>query len=92
MQKVLALYIGITYNKSAGGRNPERNTMTQIIDYKTNEQEDLRKLQSECRIWMEVIEELENMEQTDEVAEALKEANENLSSIEAEITRRVWKR
>lgn len=66
--------------------------MTQIIDYKTNEQEDLRKLQSECRIWMEVIEELENMEQTDEVAEALKEANENLNSIEAEITRRVWKR
>lgn len=66
--------------------------MTQIIDYKTNEQEDLRKLQSECRIWMEVIEELENMDQTDEVAEALKEANENLSSIEAEITRRVWKR
>lgn len=66
--------------------------MKQIIDYKNNDQEELRKMQKECKIWMEVIEELENMDQTGEVIEALREAEENLKNIENEIIRRTWNR
>lgn len=66
--------------------------MKQIIDYKNNDQEELRKMQKECKIWMEVIEELENMDQTEEVIEALREAEENLKNIENEIIRRTWNR
>lgn len=66
--------------------------MTEIIEYTKNDQDELRKMQHECRIWMEVIEELESMERTEEVTEAIEEAKANYKEIEDEIIRRVWKK
>ena len=66
--------------------------MTEIIEYTKNDQDELSKMQHECRIWMEVIEELESMERTEEVTEAIEEVKANYKEIEDEIIRRVWKK
>ena len=63
----------------------------EIINYEKNDiPKEIQKLQQEDRINMEVIEELEKMERTSEVIEALKEAYRERKRIENLLITCVW--
>lgn len=65
--------------------------MTEIISYENDDiSKEIKKLQFDCRINEEVIADLESMEQTQEVIEALKEAYEERKRLDRLTVSLLW--
>lgn len=65
--------------------------MTEIISYEKNDiPKEIRKLQFDCKVNDGVIEDLENMERTQEVEDALKEAYAERKRLDALTVKLLW--